>query len=153
MLQSIDRAQAARHCAGALLPLVAVILFALSVPAADARYSRKKAIWGPTQVNGVSQFPIYHDLGVGIYQMQLHWDQVAPTRPEHPRDPADPAYRWPPEVAYAVRESRRHYSDLRRELIGVERAALLGLRNDGKLRPDVQRLIQRDLDLEEARLT
>ena len=52
-----------------------------------------------------------------------------------------------------VRETRRRYSDLRRELIGVERAALLGLRNDNKLRPDVQRLIQRDLDLEEARLT
>ena len=52
-----------------------------------------------------------------------------------------------------VRESRRRYSDLRRELIGVERGALLGLRNEGKLRPDVQRLIQRDLDLEEARLT
>jgi len=27
------------------------------------------------------------------------------------------------------------------------------MRNDNKLRPDVQRLIQRDLDLEEARLT
>jgi hypothetical protein len=52
-----------------------------------------------------------------------------------------------------VRETRRRYGDLRRELIGVERAALLDLRNDGKLRPDVQRLIQRDLDLEEARLT
>jgi monovalent cation/hydrogen antiporter len=51
-----------------------------------------------------------------------------------------------------VRDNRRRYSDLRRELIGVERAALLGLRNDGTLRPDVQRLIQRDLDLEEARL-
>jgi monovalent cation/hydrogen antiporter len=52
-----------------------------------------------------------------------------------------------------VRDTRRRYGDLRRELIGVERAALLGLRNEGKLRPDVQRLIQRDLDLEEARLT
>ena len=52
-----------------------------------------------------------------------------------------------------VRETRRRYSDLRRELIGVERGVLLGLRNEGKLRPDVQRLIQRDLDLEEARLT
>ena len=52
-----------------------------------------------------------------------------------------------------VRDTRRRYSDLRRELIGVERAALLGLRDEGKLRPDVQRLIQRDLDLEEARLT
>ena len=48
---------------------------------------------------------------------------------------------------------RRRYSDLRRELIGVERGVLLDLRNEGKLRPDVQRLIQRDLDLEEARLT
>jgi CPA1 family monovalent cation:H+ antiporter len=55
--------------------------------------------------------------------------------------------------AAGVRETRRRYSDLRRELIGVERAALLGLRNDGRLRPDVQRLIQRDLDLEEARLS
>jgi CPA1 family monovalent cation:H+ antiporter len=52
-----------------------------------------------------------------------------------------------------VRETRRRYSDLRRELIGVERTVLLGLRNEGRLRPDVQRLIQRDLDLEEARLT
>ena len=52
-----------------------------------------------------------------------------------------------------VRENRRRYSDLRRELIGVERGVLLDLRNEGKLRPDVQRLIQRDLDLEEARLT
>jgi hypothetical protein len=41
---------------------------------------------------------------------------------------------------------------LRRELIGVERTALLGLRDAGTLRPDVQRLVQRDLDLEEARL-
>jgi hypothetical protein len=52
-----------------------------------------------------------------------------------------------------VGETRRRYSALRRELIGVERTVLLGLRNEGRLRPDVQRLIQRDLDLEEARLT
>ena len=32
------------------------------------------------------------------------------------------------------------------------RAAVLGLRNEGKVSPDVQRLIERDLDLEEARL-
>ncbi len=52
-----------------------------------------------------------------------------------------------------VRDTRRRYGDLRRELIGVERSSLLGLRNEGKLRPEIQRLIQRDLDLEEARLT
>ena len=47
---------------------------------------------------------------------------------------------------------RLRYGELRRELIGVERAALLGLRDEGRLRPEVQRLIQRDLDLEETRL-
>jgi monovalent cation/hydrogen antiporter len=51
-----------------------------------------------------------------------------------------------------AREPLRQYSALRRELIGVERDALLGLRSEGKLRPEIQRLVQRDLDLEEARL-
>ncbi|MEA2149604.1 MAG: monovalent cation/hydrogen antiporter, partial [Solirubrobacteraceae bacterium] len=52
----------------------------------------------------------------------------------------------------AARDTVERYSALRRDLIGVERDALLGLRNDGQLRPDVWREIQRDLDLEEARL-
>lgn len=51
-----------------------------------------------------------------------------------------------------VREGRFRYGELRRELIGVERAALLGLRDEGRLRPDTMRLIERDLDLEEARI-
>ena len=49
-------------------------------------------------------------------------------------------------------ETIARYGDLRRELIGVERSAILGLRNDGRLKPDIMREIQRDLDLEEARL-
>ena len=61
---------------------LALVLLAAFAPPADARYSRKKAIWGPTKVNGVSQFPIYRDLGVGIFQMQL---SVEPSR----ADPAD----------------------------------------------------------------
>lgn len=52
-----------------------------------------------------------------------------------------------------MREGRFRYGNLRRELIGVERDALLGLRAEGKLRPDTLRLIERDLDLEEARLS
>ncbi len=52
----------------------------------------------------------------------------------------------------AAHDSLERYSELRRDLIGVERDALLGLRNQGQLRPDVWREIQRDLDLEEARL-
>jgi monovalent cation/hydrogen antiporter len=56
------------------------------------------------------------------------------------------------EARKAAREPVERYSDLRRELIGVERSTLLGLRNEGRLRADVVRDIQRDLDLEEARL-
>ncbi len=52
----------------------------------------------------------------------------------------------------AVDEQRLRYGDLRRELIRTERSAVLGLRNEGKVSQDVQRLIERDLDLEEARL-
>ncbi len=52
----------------------------------------------------------------------------------------------------AAVEPRVRYSVLRKELIGVEREALMGLRNTGRLRPDVLRAIERDLDLEEVRL-
>ncbi|MDQ3632182.1 MAG: Na+/H+ antiporter [Actinomycetota bacterium] len=49
-------------------------------------------------------------------------------------------------------EPRLRYSALRSELIGVERGALVELRNRGRLRPELLRVIERDLDLEEARL-
>jgi Na+/H+ antiporter len=44
------------------------------------------------------------------------------------------------------------YRRLRGDLIGVERDALLGMRDDGRLKQDVFRRIQRELDLDEARL-
>ena len=56
----------ARLVAGAVL---VACLFAVTVapnPAA-ARPSQKKGIWGPVTVNGVSQFPIYRDLGAGVF--------------------------------------------------------------------------------------
>jgi hypothetical protein len=97
--------------------LLMALLFACLAAPVDARYSRKKAIWGPTQVDGVSQFPIYNDLGVGIYQMSVAWDAVASRRPRRPTDPHDTAYRWPPEVGFAIREARRY---------GMRVALLLG---------------------------
>jgi CPA1 family monovalent cation:H+ antiporter len=57
-----------------------------------------------------------------------------------------------PDARDRAADVRFRYGALRRELIGVERHALLDLRADGRLRPDVMRLIERDLDLEEARL-
>lgn len=98
--------------AGSRVGIVVALVLALAAtllaaPDADARKSRKKAMWGPAQVDGVSQFPIYRDLGVGIYQASLDWSAVAPTRPREPRDPSDPAYRWPAQVDFAVDEARR----------------------------------------------
>ena len=90
-----------------LILTIALTTLAALAPAADARYSRKKAIWGPTKVNGKSQFPIYRDLGVGIFQMQASWARIAPTRPADPGNPADPAYRWPADIDFAIREGAR----------------------------------------------
>jgi hypothetical protein len=65
-------------------------------------------MWGPVSVDGRSQFPIYADLGVGIWQGRLSWDQIAGTRPANARDPSDPAYVWPPEIDEAIAEARRY---------------------------------------------
>ncbi|MBA3820837.1 MAG: cation:proton antiporter, partial [Deltaproteobacteria bacterium] len=50
------------------------------------------------------------------------------------------------------RRELREYGAMRRELIAVERASLLALRNDGRVRQDVVRSVERELDLDEARL-
>ncbi len=56
-----------------------------------------------------------------------------------------------PDVA--AREQRiADYGELRRELIGIEREELLVLRGAGRLRDQTLRQIERDLDLEEARI-
>ena len=50
------------------------------------------------------------------------------------------------------REELRSYGSMRRELIGVERATLLRLRGERTVGVDTIRRVERDLDLEEARL-
>ena len=95
--------------ARARLPLLAIALcllaLAAAAPGAQAA-SLEKGFWGPTEVGGVSQFPIYDDLGVTLYQMSVSWADVAPTRPRDARDPRDPAYVWPPNADFAIREAK-----------------------------------------------
>ena len=67
-----------------------------------------KAFTGPVTHNDVSEFPIYADLGVDIYQHTLRWDLVTPTRPKDPTDPNDPAYRWDPEAGQAITGAKQH---------------------------------------------
>jgi CPA1 family monovalent cation:H+ antiporter len=50
------------------------------------------------------------------------------------------------------RAELREYGAMRRELITVERASLLALRNDGRIRQEIVRKVERDLDLDEARI-
>ena len=71
--------------------IVLGLALALATPA-HATPSRKKAIWGPVTVNGVSQFPIYKDLRAGIYEALLPWNEVATRQPLDARNAADPAY-------------------------------------------------------------
>jgi hypothetical protein len=78
--------------------------------AAPSRHvTDKKSIWGPVTYNGKSQFPIYHDLGAGIWQRTIYWNNIAPQRPTHPKDPTDPAYEWPSDLGLAVKEARRYH--------------------------------------------
>jgi len=90
-----------------LLGLCALLAL-MPVADADAAQSSKKAIWGPVRVGGVSQFPIYRELGVGIWETRVSWATVTPTRPTDPRDPSDPAYRWPADLDDAVAEGKRY---------------------------------------------
>lgn len=103
--------------------LTAVLAAALAVvfaaPAEAARTTHKKAIWGPIELGGVSQFPVYADLGVGIFQYAVRWDTVAPARPSDPADPSDPAYRWPPEVDQAIAQAQRYGIRVSIMLIGA----------------------------------
>lgn len=85
----------------------AVVLGAVLSGASPASAAPAKAIWGPAQVDGVSQFPRYQELGADLFEYWVRWNVVAPTRPADPTDPADPAYRWPAELDLAVAEGQR----------------------------------------------
>ncbi len=97
--------------ARARLQVLAVALWLLALGAAApgaGAATLEKGFWGPTQVGGVSQFPIYDDLRVTIFQLSISWAQVAPRRPRDERDPHDPAYGWPADVDYAISEAKKH---------------------------------------------
>jgi len=80
----------------------------LSLGITNRAEAAEKGFWGPTEVNGVSQFPVYRSLGVTLYQTVLSWNSVAPTRPTNPTDPRDPAYRWPSNLDSVIREAKQN---------------------------------------------
>ena len=87
------------------MPIRAVLLaVVLAITAAAPAQAELKAIWGANTLRGGgSAFPVYKDLGVDVLQEQLVWNQVARSRPAHPREPSDPAYVWPRTLDFAYR--------------------------------------------------
>lgn len=90
-------------------------------PTAKASAAQRlgKAMWGPAVVDGASQFPMYRDLGVGIYQMAVAWSSIAPTRPTDPTNPADPSYIWPEDILETIREANRYGMRVSMMIIGA----------------------------------
>jgi hypothetical protein len=75
-------------------------------------------MWSPATHDGVSLFPTYENLGVKIYEDDLHWDSIALRRPRNSRNPNDPAYTWPVEVTRAVAEAGRYHIQVALQIVG-----------------------------------
>jgi hypothetical protein len=92
---------------------VSLVALALAPASSQAAPRFLNAIWGPikfapgaggcpTGGDRCSAFPLYEQLGAEVFEYQLQWNRVAPTRPTQPGNPGDPAYVWPNEVQFAV---------------------------------------------------
>jgi hypothetical protein len=99
-----------------LIPVcLAGALLAVCAPGAGAA---EKSIWGPITFpsgnsncpggTACSAFPVYAQLGVQNFQMQVPWDRVALSRPANPRDPNDPAYTWPSYADTAIQQAAQY---------------------------------------------
>jgi hypothetical protein len=97
------------------LVVLAALLLSLTPTGAQAF---SKAIWGPLTRNGKSEFPLYHKLGVKVFEMDLDWRDIAGSRPAHATDPGDPAYSWPAEVDQAMTQAKRYHMQLLLQIIG-----------------------------------
>jgi hypothetical protein len=98
--------------------LVALVLLVMAVLPGGAQ-AFSKAIWGDVYVNGRNQFPLYHELGVSLFEMDLDWATIAPKRPRNPANPNDPAYRWPVQVQQAITQAHRFHMRALLQIIGA----------------------------------
>ena len=90
-----------------VLTAAAILVAVWLLPASAGSAATLKSIWGPnTLPDGRSAFPVYQLLGVDVIQWQLSWSDTAKVRPVNPRDPNDPAYKWPRATEIAINEAK-----------------------------------------------
>jgi hypothetical protein len=94
------------------------LILALAPATAGAAVSRKKAIAGPVEFNGASQFATYAKLGAGIYIATLDYKTIAVQPPEDPADPTDPGYEWPSDLDEASTDAARYHIQIALTLKG-----------------------------------
>jgi hypothetical protein len=107
-----------------LLPCLLLTLLVFAPPAqarSGTHFTTKKSIWGPVTFGGAAQFPIYRELGAGIWQRALYWSDVARARPSDPTNPADPAYAWPADLDEAVAAGRKYHIKLMLQVVYAPR--------------------------------
>jgi hypothetical protein len=107
-----------------VLRLLCLTLALALLPAtAGAAVSRKKAIAGPVEFQGESQFATYAALGAGIYQATLDAKRITVQAPADPKDPTDPGYDWPTDLDEAVSEGANHHIQVALTVTGEPPAA------------------------------
>jgi len=99
--------------------LVCLLITIAAATPASSSAEAQKAMWGPAIHEGTSLFPTYRDLGVKIYEDDLHWNSIAQRRPHSPTNPNDPAYTWPAEVTQAVAEAQRYHMQVALQIVGA----------------------------------
>jgi hypothetical protein len=107
----------------ASVAVMVTTLIVLAGASASADAGGVKAMWGPGFRDGASQFPVFRELGVKVYEDLLRWDEISTRRPRHARNPHDRAYRWPAEVTRSVAEAKRYGIQVALEIIGSPRWA------------------------------
>ena len=106
----------ARRVLGVALLLSALSSLLATSASASAAVSTQKLIWGPSSAEA---FKEYANLGAGLYEITVNWSRVAPTRPEDPADPNDPAYRWTPAVEEAIQRGHEYGIQVVLEVMGA----------------------------------
>ncbi len=65
----------------------------------------------------MSLFPTFRQLGASIYEDELYWSDVAPTRPRDPTNPNDPAYHWPATLQRDITQAGRYHMRVMLEVL------------------------------------